>query len=250
MKQDLDILISHYEEQNSNNSLTEEQTQYLNQLKETRIQIYGESEVINRATITLNNNQNRCIPKIIENFLTSEECSLIIEHCKEQMVPSNVMGVNDNYRTSSETSLRESDTQSERSNNRIKTLKNRIAALVNLPSDFQEPFVVIKYNLGEEYTPHHDYFADAEIEVQHLLLNGGERILTVLMCLQAPLGGGETEFPILGLKIKQKAGQAVVWENGNKQGTEVYQESQHAGLPVLEGEKWMLTCWIRANKIN
>lgn len=247
MRTEFDDQINDFEEKRQQGLLNEAGIAFLNSLKEMRINAYGRS--FEQVKATLDATGKRLQIQIVQNFLTNEECKAIIEYCQYCVQPSNVLGTpNNNYRTSSDIGLIKNPHNPPELNNIIDTIKIRIASLTNLPIENQENFVVIRYNIGEEYVPHHDYFSGVEDDISYLLNNGGERIVTVLMCLQAPEGGGETEFSVSKHRITQQNGQAVVWRNGNREGTEMYKESQHAGLPVLKGTKWMMTCWIRTKQ--
>jgi prolyl 4-hydroxylase len=56
--------------------------------------------------------------------------------------------------------------------------------------------------------------------------------------------GGQTVFPRIQTQVEPVAGSAVVWENADEFGT-VLGDSEHGGLPVLEGTKIAVNCWIR-----
>jgi prolyl 4-hydroxylase len=59
--------------------------------------------------------------------------------------------------------------------------------------------------------------------------------------------GGETIFPTIGLSVKPKVGSAVYFEYCNSLG-QVDPLSLHGGSPVLKGEKWIVTKWMRQEK--
>ena len=67
--------------------------------------------------------------------------------------------------------------------------------------------------------------------------------MTVIMYLQAAEEGGETHFPLVGLKLKPLAGDGIVFFNVQADGTRELL-SQHAGHPVLRGRKVVATKWI------
>ena len=60
----------------------------------------------------------------------------------------------------------------------VKRLENRIARWTKLPVENGEPFHVLHYQQGNEYTAHFDYFHDS-VNAQ----NGGQRIATALIYL-------------------------------------------------------------------
>ena len=96
-----------------------------------------------------------------------------------------------------------------------------------------------KYNGGEFYKPHHDYF-------KNLKKNEKQRTKTIFIYLKEPLEGGETEFPKINKKFKPSKGGAVAWTNciKKKDGYEFREDSLHAGNPVKKGEKIGLNVWI------
>jgi len=60
------------------------------------------------------------------------------------------------------------------------------------------------------------------------------------MYLNTPEEGGGTAFPRIGLTVTAMRGSAVyfAYDSGDE-------SSLHAGLPVLKGEKWIATKWLR-----
>lgn len=251
MKIHLDNLIAELEEKKRRNIATEGEIVYLNDLKATRLDLYGEKELIPLSPITLDTSKEniRCKLHRIQHLITYPERNLILEYAKNTLEPSDVVGVNNQVRTSWETGLKESQLQSDELNAAIRSVKAKIAQFTNIPESHQETLTIIRYRQYEEYKRHHDFFTNAEVDIQHILQNGGDRIATVLICLQEPEEGGETNFPLLDITLKQEVCSATIWLNGAPDGSELYQETEHAGLPVLKGEKWMMTCWIRQNPI-
>ena len=59
--------------------------------------------------------------------------------------------------------------------------------------------------------------------------------------------GGETVFPAVGLSVTPRRGNGVYFEYTNSH-MQVDQKSLHAGAPVAQGEKWVVTKWMRARR--
>lgn len=57
-------------------------------------------------------------------------------------------------------------------------------------SDNGEDIQVLRYEHGQKYDPHYDYFSD-----KVNIARGGHRVATVLMYLTNVTKGGETVFP-------------------------------------------------------
>ena len=77
-------------------------------------------------------------------------------------------------------------------------------------------------------------------------------MVTVLAYLNDVEEGGGTDFPELGVTVKAKRGDVVVFHNTLSETPapkhpKIHQKSLHAGMPVLKGEKWMVNLWFREN---
>ena len=68
---------------------------------------------------------------------------------------------------------------------------------------------------------------------------------TVLVYLQSQEVGGGTAFPSCGLAVCPQPGSAVIFRNVDVTGRRD-PASLHAGLPVVQGEKVVMTYWQRA----
>ncbi len=119
-------------------------------------------------------------------------------------------------------------------------IEQRLATLLGVPASHGEGLQILHYLPGQEYEPHHDWFDPAQPGFASITAVGGQRIASVVIYLNSPKLGGGTAFPELGLTITARAGSAVyfAYEGGDL-------SSLHAGLPVLEGEKWIATKWLR-----
>lgn len=109
-----------------------------------------------------------------------------------------------------------------------------LAAIGGLPAGHAEPLGVLRYGPGQEYRPHHDYYNDGQHPAQ--------RISTVFVYLNDVAEGGGTEFPKLGATVQPARGKAVKFLNCDAAG-KPNPETLHAGLPVVSGEKWLVTLW-------
>ena len=55
--------------------------------------------------------------------------------------------------------------------------------------------------------------------------------------------GGDTTFPLLGIKVSAKKGSAIFWIN-MKTDCRTNMLTYHGGCPVLVGSKWITNKWI------
>lgn len=179
-------------------------------------------------------------PRIVvwRNFLTENECQHLIDKATPRLVRSGVVarkGESDvsNIRTSYGTFLgREEDDV-------VKRIENKISQWALIPPGNGEGIQVLRYEKGQEYKPHFDYFFHKDGES-----NGGNRLATVLMYLTTPEKGGETIFPNVhvaspsenscgreGLAVKARRGDAVLFFSLRTDGV-LDKGSLHGGCPV------------------
>jgi len=124
----------------------------------------------------------------------------------------------------------------------IQRIEQRIAALVNWPVDHGEGLQVLRYRPGAQYEPHHDYFDPARPGTPRILERGGQRVGTLVIYLNTPTRGGATIFPDIGLDVAPVRGSAVFFSYDRP---DPATRTLHGGAPVLEGEKWVATKWLR-----
>jgi len=125
----------------------------------------------------------------------------------------------------------------------LREIERRLAEWTHLPIENGEAYYLLRYQLGQYYKPHTDYFSHDPIGDRYMGTYGN-RYATILTYLQTPEEGGSTDFPQAGITVPVKAGDAVLfWDlDPSNEGDPT---SQHASLPVTKGEKWAMTKWIR-----
>ena len=126
-------------------------------------------------------------------------------------------------------------------------LESRIATLLDWPVDQAEGLQVLRYAPGAEYRPHFDHFDARSAGGQLALQRGGQRVGTLVIYLAAPEEGGATQFPDLGLAVQPQVGHAIFFGYdiaGGDPGV------LHGGAPVVRGEKWVATKWLREKKFS
>jgi prolyl 4-hydroxylase len=132
-------------------------------------------------------------------------------------------------------------------NDLIRRIEARIARLVNWPEENGEGLQVLHYRPGTEYKPHYDYFDPKEPGTPTILKRGGQRVGTLIMYLGEPEKGGGTSFPEVHLEVAPKRGNAVFFSYDRPHPST---RSLHGGAPVLAGEKWIATKWLRERKFE
>jgi prolyl 4-hydroxylase len=129
----------------------------------------------------------------------------------------------------------------------IDRIEKRIAALLRWPVENGEGLQILHYRAGAEYRPHHDYFDPAQPGTATILQRGGQRVATVVMYLSTPERGGATVFPDVGLDVAPVKGNAVFFSYDRPHAVT---RTLHGGAPVISGEKWVATKWLREREFR
>lgn len=119
----------------------------------------------------------------------------------------------------------------------IHALNRRLAALSGSSADQGEPLQILRYRPGEQYRSHLDFQPGAE----------NQRMLTALIYLNEGFEGGETSFVRAEIKVKARKGDALVFRSiGPDRRADPL--SEHAGMPVTKGVKFLASRWIRERR--
>lgn len=121
----------------------------------------------------------------------------------------------------------------------VVALNRRIAALTGTAVENGEPLQVLRYTPGQQYRLHSDALPGA----------ANRRTVTAIAYLNDGFGGGETDFPAVGVRVRPRAGDLLVFHNTLPDGR-MDPGARHAGLPVTSGVKWIATRWIRNRAYN
>ena len=170
----------------------------------------------------------------VSNFLSTQECEHLIAKARPSMEQSgvHVMG-KERSTTKLDTALRTSTQawlSSDKDDGIIAAIDRRVAALMSVPIDHQEQMQVVRYEPGQHYTHHHDFWDPREYANSAAEFHWGHfnRLATVLWYMSDGFLGGETVFPQagrsevlslepsqsycdIGLSVKPEKGKAVIW---------------------------------------
>ena len=124
----------------------------------------------------------------------------------------------------------------------VARIEARIARLVNWPVENGEGLQILQYVPGTEYKPHYDYFDPGEPGTPTILWRGGQRVGTLVIYLNEPEKGGGTTFPDVQFEVAPKRGNAVFFSYERAHPST---KTLHGGAPVIAGEKWIATKWLR-----
>ncbi len=184
---------------------------------------------------------------VFADFLSRDECEAMIELSKPKLARSETV----------ETQTGGSEVHVARTSRGMfftrgehelcTRIEARIAALLDWPVDRGEGLQVLHYSPGAEYKPHYDYFDPEQSGTAAVLRRGGQRVGTLVMYLNTPESGGATVFPDAGLEVSALAGHAVFFSYGQPSPSTL---TLHGGAPVIEGEKWVATKWLREQRFD
>ena len=181
---------------------------------------------------------------IFSNVLSYDECDELIERSRSKLKRSTtvnpITGEHDVIarRTSEGTFFDRCEDEF------ITRIDQRVSRLMNWPINNGEGLQILHYGKGGEYRPHFDYFPPNVVGSSTHVAVGGQRVATMIMYLSDAEAGGETIFPDATISVTPQKGAAVYFRYCNAQG-QVDPMTLHGGAPVLAGEKWIMTKWMR-----
>jgi prolyl 4-hydroxylase len=181
---------------------------------------------------------------ILADVLSPDECVRLIELARPRLRPSTVVDpltgqdVVAEHRSSFGMFFRLGEDAF------IAGLDRRIAEVMGLPVENGEGFQVLHYPAGARNDPHFDFLQSSNAANRASIARSGQRVSTLIAYLNDVDEGGETVFPRTGWSVSPQRGHAVYFEYCNRLG-QVDPLSLHAGQPVLLGEKWIATKWMR-----
>lgn len=179
---------------------------------------------------------------VFGGLLADEECEALIELAKPRLARSLTVATQTGGeevhqdRTSNGMFFQRGE------NELVQRIEARIGKLLNWPVENGEGLQILHYMPGTEYKPHYDYFDPGQPGTPTILKRGGQRVGTLVMYLAEPEKGGGTVFPDVHMEVAPKRGHAVFFSYERPHPST---KTLHGGSPVLAGEKWIATKWLR-----
>jgi prolyl 4-hydroxylase len=166
-----------------------------------------------------------------DEVVGQHEADAVIAHCERRMRRARVTpdsgkgGEASAGRTNYSTWLRHD------SDPCVAAVVQKIVALVGRPAATAEALQVIHYSETQQYRQHWDaYCPDARGKAA--CANGGNRLVTALLYLRQPNGGGGTYFPHLDIRVQPIQRSLLVFHNCYPGSRTPHPDSKHAGEPV------------------
>ena len=180
----------------------------------------------------------------IDNCLTVDECNHMIQISKPKMARSLVSNNKEGVESTSRTSL---NAWIQHDYDEI-TLRigKKIANIVGIPLENAEAYQVLHYDINGEYRNHYDSWEhDGSEKTLRCMKYGGARLKTALVYLNDVEEGGSTRLNRLNIDVLPKQGKLLIFEN-TYVGTNIkHPLSEHAGMPVIKGEKYAFNLWFK-----
>lgn len=188
-------------------------------------------------------------PRVIVfgGLLSDDECDEIVDQARQRLARSETVKLDTGASEVNSARTSEGMFFLRGENPVCARIEARIAALLNWPLENGEGLQVLRYRPGAEYKPHYDYFDPAQPGTPSILKRGGQRVASLVMYLNTPARGGATTFPDVNLEVGPVKGNAVFFSYDRPH---PMTRTLHGGAPVLEGEKWVATKWLREGRFE
>jgi len=185
---------------------------------------------------------------VVHDFISDDECDVLIKHGNPRLKRATVAAEDGTSIVSNTRKAQQASYNFPKDNpsqDALWPLYNRIIDFVNRHSDYnlkpegQEEFAIIQYNPEDEYAPHCDADCAGESYTNH-----GRVATAVLYCKVADRGGG-TSFTKADVFVKPKKGDVTIFTYKGDDGKMDTGYTEHSSCPIIEGEKWVTTAWLR-----
>ena len=175
----------------------------------------------------------------LRQFVTPVECAGLIERIDAGRRPSTIADANGDgyFRTSETCDLDHSDPL-------VASLDFRLTWLSGIAGVFGEPLQGQRYEAGQEFKAHTDYFDRDGADYDRYCAVSGQRTWTFMIYLNAVSAGGGTRFPAINRTFQPERGMLLAWNNRLPDGAG-NPATLHHGMMVRRGTKYVITRWYR-----
>lgn len=176
---------------------------------------------------------------VLRNFLDESECAALIARIEAQRRPSTIADPNGDayFRTSETCDLSYDDPA-------VAALDARLTALSGIDPTHGEPLQGQRYEAGQEFKAHTDYFDPTGQDFQRFCALSGQRTWTFMIYLNDVPEGGATRFKVIGKTVQPERGKLLAWNNRRADGT-LNPATLHHAMKVRKGLKYVITRWYR-----
>lgn len=175
----------------------------------------------------------------LRGFLDQPLCATLIERIEADRQPSTIVDDNGDaaFRTSETCHLDHGDPV-------VAELAARLAELTGIAPEHGERLQGQRYEVGQEFKAHTDYFEPNGTDYADNCTTSGQRTWTAMVYLNTVPAGGGTRFKAIDKIVKPEAGKLLIWNNRLADGTP-NGATLHQGMKVRQGRKYVITRWYR-----
>ena len=173
------------------------------------------------------------------NFLPGDLCNELVNMIEANRRPSTIADNNgDQYFRTSETCDLDASVLA------VQQLESLLYELNGIDPAYGEPVQGQRYDVGQEFKPHTDYFAPDGADFVKFCSVSGQRTWTFMIYLNEVEAGGATRFKTIGKTFQPETGKLLCWNNRRPDGS-VNPNTLHHGMKVRKGLKYVITKWYR-----
>jgi len=174
-----------------------------------------------------------------DGFLSDDACKGMCEKIDEGSYPSPLYDKEkyEGVRTSYSCNLNTHDPL-------VAGVEMRISSLLGMDGANGEPLQGQRYEEGQRFREHADFFYVDQPYWTEYEPHGGQRTWTAMIYLNEPGAGGATRFKLLDFEVEPRLGRILIWNNMALDGSP-NPWTLHEGMPVESGTKYIVTKWYR-----
>ncbi|MBO9503160.1 2OG-Fe(II) oxygenase [Qipengyuania flava] len=172
-------------------------------------------------------------------FVTPDLAARLIELIEQDRRPSTLADAGDDryFRTSETCDFDAAEPA-------VRSLEEQLFALNGIDPAHGEPLQGQRYDVGQEFKPHCDYFNPGGADWNRYCSVAGQRTWTFMIYLNEVEAGGATRFKALGKTFQPEVGKLLCWNNRRPDQRE-NPNTIHHGMKVRRGRKYVITKWYR-----
>ena len=176
---------------------------------------------------------------ILRGFLDGDSCAALMAMIDTHRRPSTIADANGDlsFRTSETCDLNHSQPL-------VAALDAALAELSGINPAYGEPLQGQRYDVGQEFKAHTDYFEPDGTDYAQFCSIAGQRSWTFMIYLNEVEAGGGTRFKQIDKIIRPERGKLLAWNNRLADGS-VNPATLHHGMMVRRGTKYVITRWYR-----
>lgn len=175
----------------------------------------------------------------MRDFASPQLCQQLMALIERDRRPSTLADAGDDryFRTSETCDLPETDEA-------VREMEQLLTKLNGIDPSYGEPLQGQRYEVGQEFKPHCDYFNRGGRDWDRYCAVAGQRTWTFMVYLNDVEAGGATRFKAVNKTFRPEVGKLLCWNNRRLDGSE-NPNTIHHGMKVRKGVKYVITKWYR-----